>query len=145
MQCAEPVDNAAPKPAPATRVLIGVLTYNRREYVELQAASLAAVRDVPWGVHVDVWVYDDGSDAYGEAELRAWYPMATRIVTNTAQGQGQGHLGGCVLMGAWPGHGRGGIGVGVGPPEGSTARSRGRGAHCIVVTSCRHGNTGSGR
>jgi hypothetical protein len=111
MQCAEPVDNAAAKPAP--RVLIGVLTYNRREYVELQAASLTAARDVPWGGgvpnpkpghgHVDVWVYDDGSDAYGEAELRAWYPMATRIVTNTntaqgqGQGQGQAHLGGYVF------------------------------------------------
>jgi hypothetical protein len=64
-------------------VIVGVVTYNRGEYVQLQAQSLReTVGLVPWGTRAELWIFDDHSEEYGEAELREWYPMATRILVN---------------------------------------------------------------
>lgn len=82
------VDEALPaadysRPDANSTVVVGMVTYNRGEYVQLQAQSLrATIGVVPWGTRVELYVFDDHSQEYGEAELREWYPMATRIIIN---------------------------------------------------------------
>ena len=64
-----------------TTVFVGVLTYNRMEYVKMHAMSLRATLDtVPWGERVHLWIFDDQSTEYGEKELREWYPMAEKVI-----------------------------------------------------------------
>jgi hypothetical protein len=61
---------------------MAVLTFNRPEYVEMQSLSLKAQSE-PWGnPRLKLWVFDDQSTAYGENELRQWYPMAEQIFIN---------------------------------------------------------------
>ena len=64
-------------------MFVGVLTFNRKEYVQMHAMSLRDSMDiVPWGERAHLWVFDDQSTEYGEKELREWYPMAEKIIVN---------------------------------------------------------------
>jgi hypothetical protein len=49
----------------------------------MQSLSLKAQSEpLPWGSLLKLWVFDDQSTAYGENELRQWYPMAEQITIN---------------------------------------------------------------
>jgi hypothetical protein len=81
---------AAPEPAASTRfnnlfskpgrILVGVPTYNRVGYVQLLSRILKLCKLSQHGVGaVELRIFDDASSQYGQAQLRHWFPDATKV------------------------------------------------------------------
>jgi GT2 family glycosyltransferase len=60
-------------------VTIGIPTYNRRDLLQIMAASLYE-SDLSTNHHIRI--YDDGSTEYNACELREMFPTAVSVVRN---------------------------------------------------------------